>query len=191
MPEKEDKEPELADTSEEQALETTKDQPETPSSLDAALEQLEEATRERGQFKKLAQRAQADLINFRRRGEEERDELNRSITARLITKLLPVLDDLQRALAQVPTTAEEASWLDGIRLIEHSLQSLLESEGVTPIEADGNVFDPREHDALFTVTSQDSEAGTVVSVIRTGYKIHGKILRAAQVAVSQGQESEE
>ncbi|MBI4201018.1 MAG: nucleotide exchange factor GrpE [Chloroflexi bacterium] len=155
-------------------------------SLEEVKAQLEESNREKGQYKALAQRAQADLANFRRRVEEERAELYHSVAARLISKLLPVLDDLQRALDQVPASAEEARWLEGVRLIERSLRSLLESEGVTPIEADGKAFDPWEHEALFAIEDGEKAAGTVVSTIRPGYKLRGRVLRAAQVAVAQG-----
>ena len=184
-------EEELPKTPEDPRQETGESQAQEAPPLETLQAELEEADRERGQFKAMAQRAQADLMNFRRRVEEEREELHRSIAARLITKLLPILDDLQRALDQSPASAEEATWLDGIRLTERGLKSMLESEGLTPIEADGQSFDPWEHEALFSVGSQDKEPGTVVSVIRPGYKLHGKVLRATQVAVAQGQGPEE
>ncbi len=156
------------------------------TSLETLRAEMEEADRERGQFKALAQRAQADLANFRKRMEEEREEIHRSTAARLITKLLPVLDDIQRALDRPPVSAQEAGWLEGIRIIERSLRSMLESEGVTPIEADGKPFDPWEHEALYAVDDPVKQEGTVVTVIRPGYKLHGKVLRTAQVAVAQG-----
>ncbi len=155
------------------------------ASMEALLAEMEEAGRERGQFKALAQRAQADLENFRKRMEDEREEIHRSTAARLINKLLPILDDMQRALDHPPDTAQEASWLDGVRIVERSLRSMLESEGVTPIEADGKPFDPWEHEALFAVENTEKPEGTVVTVIRSGYKLHGKLLRTAQVSVAQ------
>ena len=174
----------LTDDPQNQQEGTAEGQVEPATSVETLQAELEEANRERSQFKVMAQRAQADMMNFRKRVEEERDEMYRSVAARTITKLLPVMDDLQRALDQVPASAEEAAWLEGIRLIQRSLESLLESEGVTPIEADGKTFDPWEHEAVFTMESKDKEAGTVVSVIRPGYKLHGKVLRATQVAVA-------
>lgn len=153
--------------------------------LESLQAELEEANRERSQFKSLAQRAQADLMNLRKRAEEEREALYYATAARLITKLLPIVDDLQLALDRVPAEAQEAAWLDGIRIIERNLRSLLESEGVTTIEAKGKSFDPWEHEALFAVEDAEKAEGTVVTVIRAGYKLHGKVLRSAQVAVSQ------
>ena len=156
------------------------------ASLESLRAELDEADRERGQFKALAQRAQADLANFRKRMEDEREEIHRSTAARLITRLLPILDDLQRALGGAPATAQEAAWLDGVRIIERSLRSMLEAEGVTAIEADGKPFDPWEHEALYAVQDAEKQEGTVVTVIRPGYKLHGKVLRTAQVAIAQG-----
>ncbi|MSQ22295.1 MAG: nucleotide exchange factor GrpE [Dehalococcoidia bacterium] len=156
------------------------------ASLESLRAELDEAERERGQFKSLAQRAQADLANLRKRMEEEREEIHRSNAARMINKLLPILDDMQRALDSAPATAQDAAWLDGVRIIERSLRSMLEAEGVTSIEAVGKPFDPWEHEALYAVQDAEKPADTVVTVIRPGYKLHGKVLRTAQVAVSQG-----
>lgn len=184
------KEEEALATPEEPQQKGAETQAQEAPSIETLQAELEEANRERGQFKALAQRAQADLVNLRRRVEEERGEMYHSTAARLIVKLLPIVDDLQRALDHVPVSEEEASWLAGIRLIERSLQALLESEGVTPIEADGKAFDPWEHEALYSMESPGNKAGTVVSVIRPGYKLRGRVLRAAQVAVAQDKEPE-
>ena len=161
------------------------------ASLDEAQAELEEINRERGQFKEMAQKAQADLANFRKRVEEERAEQYRSVASRVIMKVLSVLDDLQRALEQAPSGDEDAPWVEGVSLIERRLFSLLESEGVSPVEAEGKPFDPWEHEALMTVESDEYESGTVASVIRPGYKINGKVLRPAQVAVVREQDSDE
>ena len=181
---------EIPDTPESQQEGPEENQMQETPSIETLQAELEEADRERGQFKALAQRAQADLVNFRKRVDEEREEVYHSIAVRFITKLLPVLDDLQRALHQAPASTEEVKWQEGVRLIERSLQALLESEGVTLIEADGKTFDPWEHEALFALETTEQGAGTVVSVIRPGYRLHGRILRAAQVAVAQGPEEE-
>ena len=159
--------------------------------LETLQAELEEADRERSQFRALAQRAQADLVNLRRRAEEEREEVYRSTAARFIIKLLPTLDDLERALDNIPASAEEVKWLEGIRVIERNLRSMLEAEGVTRIEANGKTFDPWEHEAMFAVNEPGKREGTVATVIRSGYKLHGKVLRAAQVAVAQGAKTKE
>lgn len=174
-------------TSEEPAEEEAGDQGDSREQLQA---RLEEAERERSQFKAMAQRAQADLINYRQRVEKEKEEAHRSIVERTMQKLLPVLDDFGLALQHSPASAEEETWLEGIHLIERRLQGLLEAEGVTHIEAKGKPFDPWEHEALFSIETREQEAGTVADVIRPGYKLHDRVLRAAQVAVAQAPEQE-
>jgi molecular chaperone GrpE len=161
---------------------------EAPSTLE---ERLEEAERERSQFKEMALRAQADLANYRRRIEEEREEHNQAVAGRLMLKLLPVLDDLQRALDNTPTDAREETWIEGIRLIERSVQSVLASEGVSEMDgAEGQPFDPWEQEAVFSVDTEEHQEGAVVSVVRRGYKHRGKVLRPAQVSVAQRKNTE-
>lgn len=167
--------------------ESADDESQETATGDTLQAELDEAVRERSQFKALAQRAQADLENLRKRKDDERTEVHRAASAHIINKLLPVLDDLQRALRQAPEDAPDASWVEGIGLIERNLLTVLESSGVTLIEADGKEFDPREHEALYSVEDSGKEPGTVVSVIQSGYRLHGRVLRAAQVSVAQGE----
>ncbi len=152
--------------------------------LAALRPKLEEAERERKQFKELAQRAQADLINFRKRVDQDREELERSANARLLRKLLPIIDDLALALGHVSPQEANAPWVEGVRLIHRKLLALLESEGVTPMAAEGQPFDPWEHEALLYQESETAEDGRVISVVRQGYKLHGRVLRPAQVVVA-------
>ncbi|MBI4312982.1 MAG: nucleotide exchange factor GrpE [Chloroflexi bacterium] len=160
---------------------------EGPATLQELQARLEEADRERAQFKAIAQRAQADLVNYRQRVEREREDMRRATVERAITKLLPIVDDLQLALKHAPVQLADDSWVEGVRLIERRLQALLESEGVTAIPAEGKPFDPWQHEALFSVNDPSKEPGAVVMVIRQGYMLQDKVLRAAQVAIAQGQ----
>ena len=178
-------------TSEKEQGEGQEQRPEEATEEPTLPEELAEANRERAQFREMALRAQADLANYRRRVEEEREELRQASAARFLLKLLPILDDLQRALDHAPADAQEEAWLEGIRLIERSLDTLLASEGVTPIEAEGQPFDPWEHEAVFSIEAEGQEHGTVVNVVRKGYKHHGKVLRVAQVTVANGKANEE
>ena len=159
---------------------------------DAALlrEQLEEALREKAQFRAMAQRAQADLINYRRRAAEEREELARTANLQLLLKMLSVADNLNRALETVPGDADASGWLEGVRLVQRSLEHILESEGVTKIETEGQPFDPWEHEAVFSEETPDAQEGLIVRIIRDGYKLHDRVLRAAQVSVSKAPELE-
>ena len=154
-------------------------------------EELEEALREKEQFRAMAQRAQADLINFKRRAAEEQQDVRRQAKSQLLLKILSIVDDLDRALALVPEDAVAAGWFDGLLLIKRNLENLLESEGVTKIEAEGEPFEPQSHEAVLYEEIPDGQEGKVVKVIREGYKLHDRVLRAAQVAVSKAPEPDE
>jgi molecular chaperone GrpE len=106
--------------------------------------QLDEAQAQSDEHMRARQRAAADYANYKRRTDEERDTVARFANALLIGKLLAVLDDFDRALDHVPPDTDDA-WVEGVRLVERKLRSVLESEGVTPIEAVGQPFDPNVH----------------------------------------------
>ena len=154
-------------------------------------EQLEEALREKEQFRAMAQRAQADLINYRRRAEEQRDEVKRVANTELLLKILSIVDDLDRGLGLVPEDAVAPGWLDGLKLVQRNLYQFLDSEGVTKISAEGRPFEPWEHEAVFYEETPEGREGMVVKVIRDGYKLHDRVRRAAQVGVSKAPEQEE
>ena len=153
-------------------------------------EQLAEALREKAQFRAIAQRSQADLANYKRRAAEEVVEARRSASTGLLLKVLSVVDDMERALAHVPESAVAPGWLDGLRLVQRNLSNLLDSEGVTAIEAQGRPFEPWEHDAVLYEETPDCAEGTVVRVIREGYRLRDRVLRPAQVAVAKAPERE-
>ena len=150
-------------------------------------EQLDEAW-EKDQFRAMAQRAQADLANFKRRAAEEHEETRRNATSRLLLKVLSVVDDLDRGLALVPEDAMAPGWLEGLRLVQRNLSSILDSEGVTRIEAEGKPFEPWQHEAVFYEKTPNGPEGIVVNVVRNGYKVRDRVLRAAQVTVSKAPE---
>ena len=147
-------------------------------------EPKDEMERERDQFKAMAQRAQADLVNYRRRVDEERQELQRSANASLLAKFLGVVDDFERAIDMLPEEAAAAGWQEGLMLVKRNLDHLLESEGVSKIEADGKQFDPYEHEAVHYLESPDAEDGSIIQVFRDGYRLHDRVLRASQVIVA-------
>ena len=100
-------------------------------------EQMEEALREKEQFRTMAQRAQADLVNFKRRAAEEQGELRRNANSQLIQKVLSVVDDLERAIALIPENSVASGWLEGLQLVRRNLDNVLATEGVTKIDAEG------------------------------------------------------
>ena len=133
------------------------------------------------------QRAQADFINFKRRTEQERQDFNRFANASLILGLLPVLDDLERALSIMPPKLAGKEWGEGIRLVERKFITSLEGQGVTPIKALGEPFDPNFHEAL---RQDKGKEGTVIEEFQKGYMLGDRVLRPARVVVGNGEKVE-
>ena len=152
------------------------------SEIEPLPDPMEDMEREREQYKAMAQRAQADLVNYRRRVGEERQELQRNANSSLILKFLSVVDDFERAIALLPEDA--AGWQEGLMLVKRNLDNLLESEGVSKIEAAGKPFDPWEHEAVHYLETPDADDGTIIEVFRDGYRLHDRVLRASQVIVA-------
>lgn len=134
------------------------------------------------------QRAQADLMNYRRRAEQEKEEIGRFGNTTIMLSLLPILDDLERALTSIPDDLAKHSWVDGIRLIERKLQANLEAQGLSQIKALGESFDPNLHEAMMQSKGQE---GTVVEEIEKGYKLNNRLIRPSKVVVGSGEEKEE
>lgn len=130
-------------------------------------------------------RAQAELANQRRRHERERAETQSLANARLITQLLPLLDDFDRALQNVPAELDGTQWVEGIRLIARKIKQLFESEGVQEIPAGpGMPFDPNVHEAILQEPSDEVEPGQIVAELQKGYKLGERVLRASKVKVA-------
>ena len=158
----------------------------------AALgEELAGAQIEVSQNLDLAQRAQAELANFRKRTDEERISLGKYYNSRLITKLLPVKEDLDLALSHAPESAPNDSWLEGIKLIQRKLNSFLESEGVLEIDGVGAFFNPMEHEAVGTEDSTKHPPGHIIQVVRAGYRLHDRVIQPAQVIVAREPQGED
>ena len=147
---------------------------------------IEELTREKDQFRALAQRAPADLVNYRNRASQEMEESRRIVKFGVISKFLNVADDLERAIGNIPSDMDE-NWSEGITLVLRGLENSLTLEGVEKIDALGESFDPHFHEALMYEERSDTEEGIVVDVIQTGYKIKDRVLRPARVVVAQSE----
>jgi molecular chaperone GrpE len=126
-------------------------------------------------------RLAADFDNYKKRAARERDEYVQHANERLVKELLPILDDLERALEAV-AQHEEAALEDGVRLVHRSLAQLLERHGVTEIATEGR-FDPHVHEALLSQPSEADE-GSVIDVIQKGYRLGGRVVRPARVVVA-------
>jgi molecular chaperone GrpE len=151
--------------------------------LRARVAQLE---KEAAEYKDQWLRAAADYKNFKRRTDQERADLIRGASAGLLLKLLPVVDDLERALSSVTPDVEATPWYGGFKLIPQKLQTVLESEGVTPIEALGQDFDPNFHEAVIYEAAGEGQEGKVVGELQKGYKLRDRVLRPTMVKVGQG-----
>jgi molecular chaperone GrpE len=165
-------------------------EPETVEIEDAeSLKQaLAEAQQKAEEYLASAQRAQADFINYKRRTEQERQDFNRFANANLILSLLPILDDLDRALsAPPPGKTAKHNWLDGVRLVDRKFRTVLEAQGLTPIKAVGEPFDPNFHEAI---RQDHGKEGIVVEELQKGYMMHDKLLRPAKVVVGNGSEED-
>jgi len=130
------------------------------------------------------QRLQADFDNYRKRAARDQDALVARAGERVVKELLPVLDDLERAL-EAAERHEEAKLEEGVKLVHRQLEQLLEREGLAPIETDGK-FDPHVHEALLTQPSA-AEEGSVIEVLQKGYRLGDRVLRPARVVVAQGE----
>ena len=159
--------------------------PDAPDQPDPALlaAQLAEANRERDQFRALAQRAQADLANYKRRAADDNRQALHNSKADILRKFLGVVDDFGRAIDMLPADANPA-WREGIALVQRKLVSVLESEGVTKIDSAGAPFDPSLHEALAHQETPDLPDGAIALVTREGYRLGDRLLRPAQVIVA-------
>ena len=133
------------------------------------------------------QRAQADFINYKRRSEQEKEEISKFANSLLMLNLLPVLDDLERAFASVPSHLANLTWVDGIRLIGRKLQASLEAQGLSLIKAIGEPFDPQLHEAAMHSKGKE---GIVIEELQKGYKLHDRVIRPTMVVVGNGEEEE-
>ncbi len=154
--------------------------------LDALRQELDEVARKGQEYLAIAQRAQADLVNYRRRVESERGESFRAGKAELALRILPVLDDFDLAFRNMPPDVTESHWAIAFDLIARKLRSALEADGIARIEALGEEFDPRYHEAVLQGPSPDDQEGKVIEVFREGYRIGDRVLRPSQVKVGVG-----
>ena len=159
---------------------------ELPNNVDSLKSLLDEERQKAQSFMASWQRAAADFQNYKRRVEEERSETARFASAALIINLLPMIDDLERALKNVDTHLAGLTWVDGIRLIHRKFQAVLEMTGVQEIEADGETFDPSQHEA---VSQGPGEENKVIAVVQKGYKLGDRVIRPAMVVVGHGGET--
>ena len=150
-------------------------------------EQLRVSDEKAGQYLANWQRTQADFENYRKRVQQERRDAMELAHSSLVAKLLGAIDDLERAFTRPTEERGTAEWVEGVRLAAAKLVTALESEGLSVIQAVGQPFDPRYHDA---VMRQPGENGVVMAVLQKGYTLNGRVLRPAAVVVGMSESSE-
>jgi len=147
-------------------------------------QQLAEAKAQAAEYLDQWRRTAADLSNYRKRTEREREEITRFSNAALLTRLLPVIDDFDRAMVALPADLRHLTWVEGVALIEHKLRLILEGEGLKPIEAVGKPFDPERHEAVVREETDAYPDGQVIAELQRGYELNGRVLRPALVKVA-------
>jgi molecular chaperone GrpE len=164
---------ELTDT------EVEESEPEAPT-LD---DQLATLASERDEYLDLLQHVQADFENYRKRAAREQERLVAHAHERLVRELLPILDDLERAL-EAAERHEEAQLVEGVKLVEQALRRALAKEGLVEIPTDG-AFDPHVHEAMLTKPGDGTEPGSVLEVVQRGYRVGDRVVRPAKVIVAE------
>jgi molecular chaperone GrpE len=167
-----DRETSLDEAPSEEPLEITQDK------ISALADELELAREERDEYLESMRRMKAELENSRKRQEKERARLVQLASERLVRELLPVLDNLERALEV------EGDIREGVRATREQLLTALEREGLTPVASDGESFDPTVHEAVMGQPSDEHEEDTVIMTLERGYVLNGKPIRPAKVVVA-------
>lgn len=168
-------------------IETVQEEPQAEGEAQPAPTLEEELAKARAQaddYLDQWRRTAADFANYRKRVEREREEASRFSNALLLSKVLPVLDDFERAVATLPPDLSRLSWIEGVLLIQHKLRTILESEGLKRIEAVGQPFDPTKHDAILREETTAYPDGQVIEELQGGYELHERVLRPTLVKVA-------
>lgn len=172
------------------AAEAVSDNRDQLAGLQARLAELEaELEKERNQatdYMKKWQYAQAELVNMRRRHQQERDDLSKFAVAPLAASLLEVLDNFDRAEQSIPAPLQSFTWITGVFYIRRQVEFLLEQQGVERILTDSAGYDPAIHEAITQETHDTVPENQIIAEVQRGYRIHGRLLRPALVRVSQG-----
>ena len=167
------------------AEEVTEEVEET-SELETLRQELGEAKAQAAEYLDGWQRARAEFANYKKRNEQERQELFKLANSTLIARLLPIFDDFERAFQTLPSNLLSLTWIDGVALIYRRLQAILDGEGLTPMETEGQSFDPLLHEAVTYEESAEHQEGQIIGEVQRGYKLGDRVLRPALVRVAKG-----
>ena len=162
------------------AAEVVEDEVVDAKEFEALQKQLEETQAEVEKKQDELLRSLAEFSNYKKRIERDHVLTQQIMKGDIITRFLPVMDDMKRALQNAP----DDPWVEGIQLIYRKLEGILEAEGVIPIEAEGKEFDPNFHEAISQEESEDHESGTIIDVLQQGYLLGERVIRPAMVRVA-------
>ena len=165
-----------------EALSASQEAEQLSAEVDALKKRLAEAESRTSEYKDSWLRSQAEFQNYRRRIDRDNEMMHATMKGDIIKKVLPVLDDLERALQNRPA---DDSWASGIELVVRKFQNILENEGVKKIEALGVEFDPNFHEAISHEPADGAKSGHVIGVVQNGYMIGDRVIRPAMVRVAQ------
>jgi molecular chaperone GrpE len=171
----------MAEATQEMSPETARPQP-APDA--AEIEKLRKLAAERDQYLDMAQRQRAEFENYQKRSQKEREQERRYALASFAYDLLPVIDNLERALQAAQQSGETGGLVQGVAMVQAQLMEQLKRHGVARIDADGKPFDPNLHQAVMQRPAPEVEPNTVLQVLEAGYTHHDRVLRPAQVIVS-------
>ncbi len=152
--------------------------------LEELKSKLESAQQDRDQFLNLLQRTRADFENYQKRLQRELTQEKRYAFGPLILDLLPVLDNLERAVQAAHKANETGPLVQGVAMVQNQILEMLKRHGITRIDAKGKPFDPNAHEAVMQQPSQDASPGTVLQVLEEGFTLHDRVLRPAKVVVA-------
>lgn len=156
---------------------------------DQLVEERDEFEEERDEFQERMLRAAADLDNYRKRAEREKDELRKYGAKNLVDDLLQTIDNLERALEHAESS-DESNIIEGVEMVLRQIHSTLNKHGIEQFDSEGEQFDPEHHEAIQQVETDDHESGEIIEEFQKGYTIHDRLLRPAMVSVAQKVESE-
>ena len=162
--------------------ETSENEAQLAAEMESLTSQLRQAESQAAEYKDGWARAQADFQNYKKRLERDNELTYISMKGDIVKKILPVLDDLERALQNRPA---DNAWANGIELIARKLQNVLDSEGIKRIEAEGTEFDPNFHEAISHEPADGVQSGFVIGVVQNGYMLGERVIRPALVRVAQ------
>lgn len=171
-----------ANETSEKGSETDKD--EENEEISKLNEQLKKKDGELKEYIELAQRVKAEFDNYKKRTAREKEQLYTDISGDIISKLLPVVDSLERAVSSSPDGSDSGTLMDGMEMILKQLKDVLKKEGLEEIESSGKKFDPRFHNAVMHVEDESLGQNEIVEVFQKGYKLKGKIIRHSMVKVA-------